>query len=591
MKRSSTFYTLLLTLFVATVAVAQIPQESPFPVEVFFTTPDGAKTTVEYVSTTDFGDTLQETLTGELALAFDDGIYDADGDGEPDDIYTANENCSWETTMGDVAGKIAVIRRGSCFFSQKIYNVQQAGAIGAIVCNTADRDPVGGMSGADSAEVAVIPAVFIEFGPCEQIYSALEADQTMTATFQVSFAFSPFGPNNYATPLTNVTALDNIEFTVFNPSSTDAVTDVMGTAEILEPGGTVTTLDATLATLDPLTGGVISFDSYTPTEVGEYAITMTNSLTEDVLVRNFAVTDYTFAADNGNVIRTTAGTIEPSDEGFVEDGLNYDAGIYYITGEGGGTATYASFMISNPDELFTNDEESDLFTVILYDTDGDGDGVTNVTTGTTYEDYRPVGFGTYILNEEDVNEPFELYTVEFDGAVTLRPNNQYILMVRYNGVNAALGIPPKYAFAGNDSYISLRNGGEENTAAAGNDVVFTDQLYTDGWAGADYNYVARLHLEGFEPVSNVVELLDEGSVLVAPNPTADFVNVTFNLAETADDVTLRLFDFAGKLVNTTRYENVNQTTLPVNLENLPSGTYFLSVETPEGFSAQKITKL
>ncbi|MEL7020737.1 MAG: PA domain-containing protein, partial [Bacteroidota bacterium] len=567
----------------------QIPSESPFPVTVSLTAADGSTTQVAYVSTTDFGDTLSKTLVGELALAIDDGMFDGDGDGTPDEAYTnPNENCSWETTMDNVAGKIAVIRRGSCFFSQKIYNAQQAGAIGAIVCNTSDRDAVGGMAGGDSSEVAVIPSIFVDFEPCQQIYSALEAGETMSATFKVSFAFDAFGPLNYATPLSQVSPLNNIEFSVFNPSPTDAATDVEASIEILQPDGSV--FDETVtASIEPLTQTAFVFSPYTPSQVGEYVITYTNTLNEDVLTRTFTVSDFTFAADNGNIDRSAAGTIEPSSEGFVEDGLNYDAGIFYLTGAEQSLATHASFMIGNPADLFTGDADADIFTIILYDTDSDMDGVTNIAGGVTYDDLLPVGFGTYSLTGQE--QPFDLLTVQFDDPVDLRANNQYILMVRYNGALAGIGIPPAYAFAGNDTYIALSQNADAtgNAPIAGNDVVFTDQLYTGGWAGADYNYVLRLHLDGFDP-SNVVEVLAEEAVVVSPNPTSDLVNVTFDLAQTADNVTLRVFDFAGKLVHAARYQNVNQTTLPVSLAHLPSGTYFLSVQTPEGISADKITK-
>ena len=48
---------------------------------------------------------------------------------------SANPNLACETIVNDVNGKIAVIDRGSCFFVDKVYNAQLAGAKAAIIIN------------------------------------------------------------------------------------------------------------------------------------------------------------------------------------------------------------------------------------------------------------------------------------------------------------------------------------------------------------------------------------------------------------------------------------------------------------------------
>ena len=576
-------FLLVVFLFAAMTAVhAQIPEESPFPVTFQVTGADGNISTYGYVSTTDFGDTLRETVSAEMAWAFDDGMYDGDGDGAPDPDYADSLACSWGT-VGDVTGKIALIRRGACFFSQKIYNVQEAGAIGAIICNTADRDPVGGMSGADSAAVAVIPAIFLEFQDCAQIDARIQSGETLTATFKVSFAFDPFGPTAYQTPQSQVTPLDFLEFTVFNPSETDPAFDVSATVSVTDPGGNVTTYEATADTIAPVSPFTFTFDEYVPSDIGQYTIAYANSLNADILSRTFEVTEFTYAHDNGNIVMDLSGTIEPSDEGFVEDGLTYDAGVFYRTGENGGTATFASFMIGNPDELFTGDEDADLFTIILYDTDADDDGTVDLgNNDTDYSSLTAAGFATYVITED--HQPFDLITVPFDDPITLKPNHQYLLMVQYNGTNAGLGIPPKYAYAGNETFIyELADG-----PVAGGDIVFTDQLYSGGWAGADYNYVIRMHMEGF--VSNIedMEPLAATAVKLFPNPTsADVVNMDFNLEE-ASEVQIGITDFAGKLVRTYSLSNVLNNVEPIGIKGLAAGTYFVSIVAESGYRVEKL---
>jgi subtilisin family serine protease len=62
-----------------------------------------------------------------------------------------------------LSGKIALIERGICHFSAKVYHAQQAGAIGAVVYNSEEGgDTIITMGGADFAEEVKIPSVFIE---------------------------------------------------------------------------------------------------------------------------------------------------------------------------------------------------------------------------------------------------------------------------------------------------------------------------------------------------------------------------------------------------------------------------------------------
>ncbi|NNF57272.1 MAG: T9SS type A sorting domain-containing protein [Rhodothermaceae bacterium] len=72
-------------------------------------------------TTPDWGDTDGFSIMDEVAIA-----EEADGG------FLA---CEPIANSADVAGKIALIRRGECSFVQKVYNAQQAGAIAAIIHN------------------------------------------------------------------------------------------------------------------------------------------------------------------------------------------------------------------------------------------------------------------------------------------------------------------------------------------------------------------------------------------------------------------------------------------------------------------------
>jgi hypothetical protein len=91
-----------------------------------------------------FGPDITNTpVTGEVIIV-DDGTSDG------------SKGCQ-DITEQDLTGKIALIDRGLCDFSLKVYNAQNAGAIGAIVCNF--EDIIIQMGAADHAEDVTIPSV------------------------------------------------------------------------------------------------------------------------------------------------------------------------------------------------------------------------------------------------------------------------------------------------------------------------------------------------------------------------------------------------------------------------------------------------
>lgn len=96
-------------------------------------------------------------VSGEVALA----TY-AGPDGSP-----ASDGCSPITS--DVAGKVAMVDRGTCAFTVKARNAQAAGAIAMLVADTVQQSPPPGMGGADAA--VVIPCALIARDDADAIRS------------------------------------------------------------------------------------------------------------------------------------------------------------------------------------------------------------------------------------------------------------------------------------------------------------------------------------------------------------------------------------------------------------------------------------
>jgi hypothetical protein len=89
-------------------------------------------------------------VTGSIVPALD--AADATGP-------LATDACSAITNAADVAGRIALVDRGTCGFTVKVKNAQNAGAIGVLIANNVAGGPPGGMAGVDAT--ITIPSVLI----------------------------------------------------------------------------------------------------------------------------------------------------------------------------------------------------------------------------------------------------------------------------------------------------------------------------------------------------------------------------------------------------------------------------------------------
>ncbi|GJM34162.1 MAG: hypothetical protein DHS20C18_31630 [Saprospiraceae bacterium] len=89
-----------------------------------------------------------------------------------DTTGTTSDAC--EPVINDLTGAIALIDRGGCGFTNKIYNAQLAGAIAVVVCNndTVGMYKAGTMGAAEGdplIDLVAIPAVQASFSACQEI--------------------------------------------------------------------------------------------------------------------------------------------------------------------------------------------------------------------------------------------------------------------------------------------------------------------------------------------------------------------------------------------------------------------------------------
>ena len=132
------------------------------------------------------------------------------------------------------------------------------------------------------------------------------------------------------------------------------------------------------------------------------------------------------------------------------------------------------------------------------------------------------------------------------------------------------------------AFFTYAFGGTDRPAGEVGSMVFLDSLYTDGYG---VNFIARLHLDGF--ANSTTTALDNHKVSVSPNPTSTKVNLELSLDKTASEVQVNILDFTGRLVSSRTLDNVQKGRYSFDVSKFPNGTYFMSINTPEGFRSKK----
>ncbi len=131
------------------------------------------------------GAITMDPLTAEVAIV-DDGTG-TDG----------SKGCNDLVNVAEVTGKIAIVDRGLCQFSQKALMAQNAGAVGVIICNFEDAPPP--LGAGDVAAQVTIPVIGIGLGLCTDIRAF--AGNGLSLTFVVPPTGS--GPDEVSGSLDN----------------------------------------------------------------------------------------------------------------------------------------------------------------------------------------------------------------------------------------------------------------------------------------------------------------------------------------------------------------------------------------------------
>lgn len=158
--------------------VGQCSRYSPATPEVLVNTPASIAGPCEFVGAASYGPQLDGTgITGDVVIGTDAAEPEDVDEGLP--AGTTTDGCSPLDNAAEVAGKIVMVDRGRCNFTEKTETAQEAGAIAVIIGNREDSiaSPSGDIP-------ATIPTVTIGLTSREEIRSALANGETVNVTMR-----------------------------------------------------------------------------------------------------------------------------------------------------------------------------------------------------------------------------------------------------------------------------------------------------------------------------------------------------------------------------------------------------------------------
>ena len=538
---------ILLLGLILCVTIGAFAQQLTVPMNFVVNSPATVSGTYEYGYQADWGPTSIVTTCGDLAWG-----------------YTANgDSVGCTPIVTDLTGKIAMISRGACMFSLKVYHAQAAGAIGAVIVNvnTNPPDDIINMAGGDSMTAVTIPAVFVGYGTGSMLAAEMDANNTVNACFFVPSIDEARGLYNYAVPKDQIQTLESFEMEIFNNGLADE-TNVTAFVEITEPNGTVSTISESVGTVVSGTAPIeLEFTgTYTPPAVtGRYTVKYSltsdqGSYSGDTVLQYFDITDDIYRNDDnmGSITVPNPGT------NFL---TRYDIGNMYYPSSNA-VATHASFVLRNAGYM-----HGETFDIILYDTESQG---IDYVVG----NYPVLGFTSLVIDStiHGINDTIVVAIDALNGQNDLIADSSYLITVQYDALtNSGLVDPPAFG----------TSAGRQNMWASTN-VLRLEQTVYSGWNGSEI--ILRLHLGFPINVNNVV--MDELAAKVYPNPAQDFVTLDLNFDEVAQDVNVQMIDLQGRVIRTFNYNEIQEAKYTYDVSFLGAGNYFFRIQTENGFTTK-----
>ena len=481
--------------------------------------------------------------------------------------------CEAFINSAEVAGKIAVVYRGTCEFGMKALNAQNAGAIGCVIVNNAPGAPIAMGAGAVGAQ-DTIPIVMITFEAGAAIRSEVLAGNVemyigsvldvfeynlSTQKGDVLMAKSAGVPRWVATDASELSV--DLGGWIHNFGSLDQ-SDVSLSATI-NVGGTEVyneqSAQQAIASGDSLFFGLPAFTQSSYAGLYEVSYTINSGATEEfpsdnIFNTNFLVDSlYTFSK-----INTT--TFVPNQDAFYQPSGtvgNFMSCVNFR--DANGSRIRAEGMWTAATHRAPGTMDGQVLEARMIQWSDDFTGIANAT----FTSVPVVQTGEYFY-ESDLSQV--LVYIPFAEPVALEDNQRYLFCV---------WTPSDSVFIGHNSTLDYNENDllydEPTTVISDNDTWYPAGFGSDVPTGIAVK---------FGSVADGIGELGRVDITPYPNPTANTLRIP--LKGQSGAAMLRVFDLSGAKVMETRTSIGGDHILTVDLATLANGMYMFHMDFDNG---------
>lgn len=515
-------------------------------------------------------------VTGELAFVSDGSAADSLG-------------CLALTNGADIAGKIAVVYRGTCQFGTKALNANVAGAIAVVIINNAPGSPVGMAEGDDGGQVT-IPVVMISQETGILLRTAIENGEVEAfignklGLFDYDLGFFSediYLPNGNSIP--SLVAQNGSEYS-YTPAAwlhnygQATTTAAKFTATITFNGNPVYTQSVTGITLNSGENIYVSTPAFAPASwtPGLYEITLTASYDEDLAAVE-EVEEY--EGDNSYSINL----VISENQIFTRSSVNPDgtllAGPGYRTSDGSAFSACVAYTHPNASRMALSGMHFGVTGAVDVPIGNELLGLTVWRMNTPFTDINDPNYSVEVslVANADFDVPADAENGDLFFA-PVRTGDDDFLILEDNA---------RYVFCvgtDNPDIFVLFDGGNLDNRRQYEGVNGNAQpdyyIYTTGLGRfTDFYGLPAIAVEFFD--KNLVSTGEENIVDVTPypNPTTEFLNIPLNNLNGAAQ--LNIFDANGRLISTDNV-NVQNNTLTVDVKNMATGIYTFTMAFENG---------
>jgi len=547
------------------------------------------------------------TLTDSVWTA--DGVFVNDGSAIP------SESCNPLTNPGEIAGKIALIDRGSCEFGLKCLNAENAGAIAAVVINTAPGAGAIVMGAGLVGGQVTIPCVMIPYEVGQLIRNTMLNGQA------VNISIGNLVP---PPPPANDLVVANVNVLVPSMGIVPASQVREAGDFVFTPGASVTNRGLNIAPNYKIDVAIVHTPwGGPPTEVYSESFSsgdeiMPATTTDLVIFPDFdpviagtgaGIYDYSYTVssdsiDNANFNNTASGSFTFSENLYSKATYDRNTGGPHLTATiGAGPIEWLTLLEIPYGEGYKIDSVTfdirltpslagiPLYSQVYQWNDANDDSILDEG------ELEIKGIGIYTFPEDETKDRvvLRLPYLDFDtfeeiGVVIPGNDMKYVVGVRYEGAEGV-----SLGFDSNISFERTFQWKTDNGTLTDLDIGVLDAVeYLSGLPviATIQETFDRVDAKGIiftSLISDVDEIagVDEFEVNLFPNPVKGQLQVNVSFKEKAAFIEYYAFDAKGQLVLHKRSTDVFETVQAgFDTSGLPAGEYHLVVRTDLGIQAR-----